>query len=93
MSVKNNDISLYAYLDYTIYVEYLFSCIEQTINTDFKNELDFIVEYDHIKKALQEIIDMPDKQLDLLIKMIIQNKGTLAWAKRKKFFTALTDKD
>ncbi len=93
MSVKNNDISLYAYLDYTIYAEYLFSCIEQTINTDFKNELDFIVEYDHLKKALQEIIDMPDKQLDLLIKMIIQNKGTLAPAKRKKFFTALTDKE
>lgn len=93
LKVKNNDASFYAYLEYTPYVEYLFSCIEQTINTDFKNELDFIVEYDHIKKELQEIIDMPDKQLDLLMKMIIQNKGTLAPGKRKKFFRTLTDKE
>ncbi len=93
ITVKNNDASLYAYLDYTRYAEYLFSCIEQTINTDFKNELDFIVEYDQLKKALQEIIDMPDKQLDLLMKMIIQNDGTLSPAKRKKFFAMLTDKE
>ena len=34
---------------------------------------------------------MPDKQLDLLMKMIIQNKDKLAPIKRKKFFNSLTN--
>lgn len=91
LTVKNNDASFYAFLDYTRYVEYLFACIAQTIETDLKKELAFIIEYDKIKKALQEIVDMPDKQLDLLMKMIIQNKDKLAPIKRKKFFNSLTN--
>lgn len=93
MKIKNNDPSLYAYLDYTQYAEYLFACIDRTINTDFKNELDFIIRYDQVIQAIQEIVDIPDRQLDLLIKMIIQNNGVLSPIKRKKLFSALTDNE
>ncbi len=89
--VKNNDAAFYAYLDYTHYAEYLFACIKKTIETDLRKELAFIVEYDNVKKAIRELIDMPDRQIDLLVKMIIQNNGKLSPAKRKKFFSVLTD--
>ncbi len=91
ITVEKNAAALYAYLDYTHYAEYLFACIEKTIQTDLRRELAFIVEYDTIKKAIQQVVDLPDKQLDLLIRMVVQNKGKIAQTKRTKFFSALTD--
>lgn len=91
ITAKNNTADLYAYLDYTQYAEYLFECIQKTIETDLRKELAFIVEYDRIKKAIQEIVDMPNKQLDLLIKLIVQNKNKLAQSRKQKFFPKLLD--
>ena len=82
---------MYAYLDYTSHAEYLFDCIEQTVTTDLKKELDLIKDYDKIRQTIRELVDMPDKQIDLIIKLVIQNKGVLASSKRKKFFSLLTD--
>lgn len=93
LTVKGNNSALYAYLDYTRYAEYLFECIEQTIKTDLKKELTFIQDYDKIKQSIRELVDMPDKQIDLMIKLVIQNKGILAPSKRKKFFSLLTDQE
>ena len=58
--------------------EYLFDCIEQTVTTDLKKELDLIKDYDKIRQTIRELVDMPDKQIDLIIKVVIQNKGHLA---------------
>ncbi len=91
LAVKGNESSLYAYLDYTSHAEYLFDCIEQTVTTDLKKELDLIKDYDKIRQTIRELVDMPDKQIDLIIKLVIQNKGVLASSKRKKFFSLLTD--
>ena len=45
------------------------------------------------KKAIQNIVDMPDNKIDLLIKLTLQNKGRLAPSKRAKFFAMLTEKE
>ena len=34
---------------------------------------------------------MPDKQIDLIIKLIVENKEALAFNERKKFFSLLTE--
>ena len=39
---------------------------------------------------LREIVDMPDRRLDLFIRLCIQNKGRLSKGKRDQF-TKLTD--
>ena len=70
-------------------VEYLFECIAEAIDKDFKHEIEFIANYVKAKKAIQEIIDMPDNKIDLLIKLIIQNKGKLSEEKQKKLFSLL----
>jgi len=93
ISTQNNNAAFYAYLDYTAYAEYLFTCIAKTIEADLRKELDFIIQYDKIKKSMQEVVDMPDKQIDLLMKMVVQNNGKLARAKREKFFDSLTDSE
>lgn len=90
LTVKGETSAFYQYIDYTLMAEYLFSCIENTIETDFKRELEYIANYDRMKKAMQNIIDMPDKKIDLFIKMTTQNNGTLSPQKRKRYFSMLT---
>lgn len=81
----------YRYLDYTNFVEFLFQCVEKTIQTDFKNELNFIVHFDKVKKEIQEIVDMPDNRINLFIQLVLQNRGVLSGKKRESLFAKLTD--
>ena len=91
LTVHSDTRSLYRYIDYTAIVEYLFSCIDQTIATDFKQELDFIEHYDQARSGIREVVDLPDRKLDLIIKFIVQNHGKLSRQKRDKYFDMLTD--
>lgn len=81
----------YQYIDYTRYAEYLFACIETTIQEDFSDELDFIVHYDKTKAAIQQIIDMPDLKIDRIIRCVAQNNGILGREMRKTYFHELSD--
>lgn len=91
LTVKQATKLHYQYIDYTHYAEYLFECIESTIREDFKQELDFIVNYDRTKTAIQEIIDMPDIKIDRIIRCIAQNNGKLGAKARKNYFSELAD--
>lgn len=93
MTVNQESRSYYQYIDFTRMAEYLFSCIEEAIEHHLVDEIQFLARYDQAKAAIQEVIDMPDKQIDLFIKFVIQNNGKLAVSKRKRFFPMLTDKE
>jgi Fic family protein len=93
MTVNQASKSYYQYLDFTEMVEYLFFCIEDAVNNHLERELMFLENYDTTKVAIQEMIDMPDNQIDLLIKFILQNKGVLSENKRSQFFPLLKDKE
>jgi len=91
LSVHEATKTHYQFIDYTPFAEYLFECIEKTINEDFKAELDFIQRYDKTKEAIQNIIDMPDIKIDRIIRCVTQNKGVLGKQMRKKYFEELSD--
>ena len=91
MSVSNETAHWYRYMDMTIQTEILYDFVNQTIDTELTDELKFIVNYDRAKQTIQNIIDMPDRQIDLLIRFILQNHGTLSKIKRKKYFDFLRD--
>lgn len=93
LTVDEETKHFYQYIDFTNFAEYLFKCIEETINVHFAKELEFLVNYDKTKRAIQEIVDMPDRLIDLFIKMLIQNNGKLGKNKREKFFNMLTDEE
>ena len=57
------------------------------------SELDFILDYDQAKLAIRDIVDMPDRLIDLFIRLCIENKGRLSRNKRKAKFEQLTDKE
>ena len=75
----------------TCQAEALFQFIERTIDTELVEELSFLAKYDETKKAIQEIVDMPDRQIDLLIRFCLQNKGRLSASKRGSHFDFLSD--
>lgn len=93
LTVEQKTEQFYKYIDYTAQVEYLALCIEKTIHTDFKNELLYLTNYDKTKKELCQIVDMPDQQMDLFIRVVTQNNGTLSQSKKTTHFKMLTDKE
>ena len=46
-----------------------------------------------LKKAIQDIVDLPDKDIDLLIKFVTQNHGILSKKKRSDYFSLLNDEE
>ena len=93
MTLNQQTKSFYQYIDFTSNAEYLFYCIEKGIDEDIDQEIKFLYSYDKTKRAIQRVVDMPDHQIDLLIKCIIQNDGTLSSTKRNRFFSLLTDNE
>lgn len=92
MVVKNETLQFYRYIDFTAFAEYLFECVETTINTDFKNELQYLVNYDKTKKLLQNLVDMPDRKINLFIQ-IVDHNGKLSNQKKRDHFPELTDEE
>jgi len=71
--------------------EALFRFIDQTIDTELASELIFLASYGKTKKAIQEIVDMPDRQIDLFIRFCLQNNGRLIARKRASHFDFLSE--
>ncbi len=93
MTVQNDPSIWYRYIDMTSQAEALFRFIDQTIDTELASELAFLANYDKAKKAIQEIIDMPDRQIDFFIRCCLQNNGRLSVRKRTSHFDFLSDKE
>lgn len=91
MTVNNQTALYYRYPDMTAIAEALFGFIQVTIEKELVEELDFLENYDVTKRAIQEIIDMPDQRIDLFIRFCLQNNGVISPKKRKSHFSELTD--
>jgi len=93
MTVDQETCDFYRFIDFTPIAEFLYWCIKQTVHTDFEKELYFLSQYDLIKQSLKKIVDMPDQLIDLFIKCVRQNDGSLSQRKRSSHFTMLTDEE
>ncbi len=93
MTVRNDTATWYRYTDLTVQTETLFRFIQQTIDIELVEELTFLANYDQIKKTIQEVVDMPDRKIDLFIQSCLQNKGRLSSQKRASPFDFLSDEE
>jgi hypothetical protein len=91
MTVLNDTAVWYRYIDMTPQAEALFAFIEKTIDTELADELAFLANYDRAKAAIQDIVDMPDRQIDLFIRFCLQNHDRLEAGKRASHLDFLTD--
>lgn len=93
LTVHNETASWYRYIDMTPQAEALFKFIERTISTELVEELTFLASYDRTKAAIQEIVDLPDRQIDRFIRSCMQNNGCLSARKRTSHFASLSAKE
>jgi hypothetical protein len=91
MTVHNDTARWYSYIDMTSQTEALFRFIERTIDTELVEELAFLANYDVTRKAIQEIVDMPDRHINLFIRFCLQNNGRLSAKKRASHFDSLSE--
>jgi hypothetical protein len=93
LAVQNDTAIWYRYIDMTAQAEALFRFIAQTIEGDLAEELAFLANYDRTKKAIQGIVDMPDRKIDLFIRSCLQNNGRLSARKRSSHFESLSEEE
>jgi Fic family protein len=91
--VLNNTVNYYRFFDATAHVEFLYRCVEQTIEQDLPQEVAYLEAYDRFSKGLQDIADMPERKVDLLHKFLRQQNGRLSKRARTNEFAALTDEE
>lgn len=91
MTVPGETGRLYMYIDMTAQAEALYDFVKFTIEYELVEELDFLANYDRTKQAIQEIVDMPDRLIDLFIQLCLQNNGPLSARQRESHFGFLTD--
>ena len=91
MTVSGETGSWYRYIDMTAQAEALSDFVQLAINHELVEELDFLASYGKTRQAIQEVVDMPDRLLDLFIRLCLQNNGRLSARKRESHFRFLTD--
>ena len=91
MTVHNDTADWYRYIDMTVQAEALYDFVIQTVESELVEELSFLANYDSTKKAIQDVIDMPDRLIDLFIRICLENNGRLSANKRKSHFDFLSD--
>jgi len=83
--VTNETAHLYRHFDATPLVEFLYEKVAETVRKDLREELEFLGVYDQALIAAKKVVDMPDRQASLLVRLIIQSQGRLSKSKRAQF--------
>lgn len=93
VDVSNETIDLYRYFDATALAEFLYACIQETIEKTLPEEVDYLKKYDALKEFLNNYITMPDRLIDLMIRFLNQTDGKFSKRALKKEFGALTQQE
>ena len=70
--VLNDTDDFYRFFDATPHAEFLYACVEKTVEHDLPNETAFLRRYDEFRIQVEAIIDMPERTIDLLFRFLHQ---------------------
>lgn len=90
VEVSNATTDLYRYCDCTAAAEFLYACVQRTVEHDLPREIDYLQRHDEALQRIMATVEMPDRLAEDLLMFIRQNHGTLAKRRRQKEFSALT---
>jgi hypothetical protein len=93
VELLNDTSDLYRYFDATKQVEFLYSCVQQTIDKTIPEEIEYLEKYDLMKGYLDNLFQMPDKTVALLVRFLEQGKGRLTERAKAKEFKDLTEEE
>ncbi len=93
IEVLNETADYYRYFDATTQAEFLFECVDYTIDKIIPEEVKYLQKYDAMKAWLDDVFQMPDKTVAMLIRFLEQNNGVLSKRAKEKEFNMLTDSE
>ncbi len=91
VEVLNDTMDLYRYFDCTEAAEFLYQCIQRTIEHDLPKELYYLKRHDQAMQRMMDTVSLSDRQAEDFILFTRQNDGVLPKSRRKKEFEALSD--
>ena len=91
--VLNDTGDCYRFFDVTPQTEFLYGCVQQTVERDLPEEAAFLKRHEGFRAALSLLVDMPERLSDLLFRCLHQNGGRLSRRRREREFAALTDNE
>lgn len=89
--VTNDTADLYRYFDCTEVAEFLYGCVQHTVEVDLPHEIAWLQQHDEALRRIMNTIEMPDRLAENFIMFVRQNDGILPKHRRDKEFAALTD--
>jgi hypothetical protein len=93
VEVLNDTADLYRYFDCTQAAEFLYACVQRTVEIDLPREIDYLRRHDEALRRIMDTVEMPDRLAENLLMFIRQNGGTLPKRRRQDEFKALDDKE
>ena len=93
VEVLNDTIDYYRYFDATKQAEFLYDCVNDTIENIIPSEVNYLIKYDEFKQYLEDEFEMPDRMIALLVRLLEQNKGKLSKRFKQKEFDSLTESE
>ena len=91
MTVKGDTIDYYRYFDSTGMVENLFSFIENTIDSEYLKELNFLKKFAEAQREIENILDgLSQRDIQLFVKNCKSNGYKISKSKREKYFNMLS---
>jgi hypothetical protein len=90
VEVLNDTSDFYRYFDATRHAEFLYACVEQVIEHDMPEEIRFLEAFDAFSERVQQVVDMPTAQVELLRGFLAQNDGRLSGRALSGEFAALS---
>ncbi|MGJ8634317.1 MAG: Fic family protein [Luteolibacter sp.] len=94
MTVTNDTIDFYRYIDCTELTRITIDFIRETIETELPAELRYLNRYDGIRNKMRDVVELPDRIARLFVSLCTQNGGRLSAKKRKLAeFVVLSDSE
>lgn len=93
VDVLNETLDLYRYFDATRQAEFLYECVQQTVEKTLPEEVTYLERHDQMKNFIAEHFDMPDKIAESLITFLRQGQGKFSKRARTKEFGQLSEEE
>ena len=91
VEVLNDTADLYRFYDCTEAAEFLYACVQRTVEHDLPREIDYLHRHDEALRHIMDTVELPDRLAEDFIMFTRQNGGALPNRRRQKEFEAMTD--
>jgi len=93
VDVLNDTADLYRYFDCTAQAEFMYSCVQRTVEQDLPREIDYLRRHDEAMRRIMDVVELPDRMAANAIRYIRENGGKLSKRRREGEFNQLRESE